>query len=242
MHKLLLCLLLLPAITVCNGQAKLKEKLSKKANQELDNLLFGKKDKEKNTSDPNTTQNTNESDTEYGSETEDAYGGNDPLGGYKRSSVEYGSLSTTQVVGFRDLINFLPDDFGSYKLSSKPDGSTMKYGEYEYSSGMKAYENGSAELTASIFDYMQTGGILAAYTNKYEYESTEGMLRSIEVSGFPGWFTVDFESKSTSFALTVNNRFLITISGYGISEIEGRAYLQSMDLSSLPKAPEQTGE
>lgn len=236
MQKLSFTLLLLLTISVCNGQIKLKEKLSKKANQELDKLLFGKKDASEKDEESSVADDSMES--EPVTDTMDS----DPLGGYHRTPVDFSSMTSSQVVGFRDLINFLPDQLGTYQLSSEPDGSTMKYGEYNYSSAMKQYEDGRSELSASIFDYVQTGAILAGYTNQYEYESSDGMLKSLELSGHSGWYTADFTNNTNTAALVVNNRFLIMISGVGLSEDQMKAYLQSMELPSLPSAAEQPGE
>lgn len=217
--------------TQTNAQINLRDKLNKKAEQEIDKILFGKKTNKQST-------NTDES-AETISESQEAVNMSDPLEGYERKSVDYGSLSHLEVVSFRDLINFLPDSFGNYSIAEKPDGGTMRYGEFQYSSGEKVYSGSNSELRASVFDYLQTGTFLAAYTSQYEYESTDGIVKSIEVKGQPGWYNADYDSGETSVTLVVNSRFLIMISGSDHDESTLKGYLNQLDIESLPEAPEE---
>ncbi|MEO9474930.1 MAG: hypothetical protein ABJG41_05335 [Cyclobacteriaceae bacterium] len=217
--------------TQTNAQINLREKLNKKAEQEIDKILFGKK--------ANKQSSKSDTSAETVSGSNEAIDVSDPLEGYERKPVDYGSLSHLEVVSFRDLINFLPDSFGSYSISEKPEGGTMRYGEFQYSNGEKLYSNGKTELKASAFDYLQTGTFLAAYANQYEYESTDGIVKSIEVKGQPGWYNADYDSGETSVAMVVNGRFLIMISGDNQDESTLKGYLMQLDIESLPAAPEE---
>ncbi|MEQ8583508.1 MAG: hypothetical protein RIC30_19415 [Marinoscillum sp.] len=230
--KLLTTLLLLTFATVnyAFAQIQLKEKLSKKANQEIDKFLFGNKNK-------NQSDDTNDRADDEVLDTYESTDSSDPLGGYRREPVNYGTMSPSEVVGFRDLINFLPDDLGAYRIAEKPEGSTTRYGEYRYSFASKSYRNGDEELRASIFDYAQTASLLGLYANQYEHESTDGVMRSIEVNGQPGWYSANYESNDTNLALVVNGRFLITIAGYGLEEATLKGYVVGMELDQLPEAP-----
>ncbi len=212
------------------AQIQLKEKLSKKANQEIDKFLFGNKNK-------NQSDDTNTNTDDEVLDTYEPSDSSDPLGGYRRESVNYGTMSPSEVVGFRDLINFLPDELGDYRIAEKPEGSTTRYGEYRYSFGSKSYSKGDEELKASIFDYAQTASLLGLYANQYEHESTDGVMRSIEVNGNPGWYSANYDSNETNLALVVNGRFLITISGNGLEEATLKRYAAGMDLDQLPEAP-----
>ncbi|MDH5609940.1 MAG: hypothetical protein OEY56_10700, partial [Cyclobacteriaceae bacterium] len=158
------------------AQIDVKRKLEKKADQVLDEFLFGKKKNKDNA--PQASYPSGGDPMETYEPSDD----NDPLGGYKREPVNFGSLNRMNVVGFRELIHFLPNQFGPYELSAKPDGATMRMGEYTYSMGGKDYTNGEDEngdLQAVIYDYLQTGNLLAAYVNQYEYETTDGIMKSV---------------------------------------------------------------
>lgn len=240
---LILCLLWCIVAETSFAQLNLKDKLSKKANEEIDDFLFGKKKKEKSTAEGDSETYEESSSIESYESSDDE----DPLGGYERQSVNYGSLTMSEIVGFRDLINFLPDHFGSYQLFEKPDGATMRYGEFRYSTGSKSYASGEEELKASVFDYLQTGTFLAAYANQYEYESTEGIMKSVEVKGQPGWYSADYTSDETHMVLVVNSRFLVMLSGVGLQENQLREFMETLDVEQLPEAPpveesEETGE
>ena len=233
--SIILSVFLFGGLSSTQAQINLKEKLSKKANQEIDNLLFGKKKNKDNGSGSDSAQG----ETESSYEGEESYDDSDPLKGYQRTSVNYGSLSANKVVGFRDLINFLPDSFGSFQLSEKPDGSTMRFGESQYSTASKAYQSKSkGELKATIFDYMETGALLAGYANQYEYESTDGIMKSVEVKEQPGWYTADYDSGESSITLVVNQRFIISLHGDGLSEDEFSQYVETLDVDMLPAGPQ----
>ncbi len=230
-------IVLLCAIVFTNAshaQINLKGKFEKKADQAIDDFLFGKKKDE-----PSTTNDTQASN-EYSASNSSNESGS--LGNYSRESVNYGSLSASQVVNFRDLINFLPDQFGGYSLYEKPEGATTRYGEFTYSTGAKNYKDGNKELSASIFDYLKVGALLSGYVNQYEYESSEGIMKSIEVKGQPGWFTANYESGETSMTLIANDRFLIVVAGEGLDESTLRGYFSTMDIERLPNSVETEEE
>lgn len=230
-------MLFLGLIAGVSAQINIKDKISKKVNMEIDKALFGEGKKNNNTNSGSGSTNDGEVMETYESTDE-----SDPTGGYVRQPVNYGSLSKSQVVGFRELINFLPDQFGSYKLSSKPEGSTMKYGEFNYSLGGKNYSKGEESLRVSIFDYVFTGPLLEVYQNQYEYESTDGVTRSVDVNGYPGWFTANYNSGETALMLVVNRRFLISFNGENLDESALKTFAGNLELNKLPEAPEQPEE
>jgi hypothetical protein len=231
----LLCVILLTNIS--QAQINIKSKLEKKADEAIDDLLFGKK--KSGSSGSSTSSETYSSPDVY---TDEESTESNPLGNYSRESVNYSSLSASQIVNFRDLINFLPDKMGGYSLSEKPEGATTRYGELTYSTGGKNYSDGKKEMSASIFDYLKVGAMLSGYTNQYETESSDGIMKSIEVKGQPGWFTANYESGETNMMLIVNDRFLLMLTGSNLTEATLKGFMQSMDIDQLPKAVVTTEE
>lgn len=246
--KLTLTLLAVLLLAWSDGAAQinLKQKLSKKADQEIDKFLFGQKDEKKSDTEEYDQNPSETSSDEVSEDYEPSESTDDPLGGYTRQPVDYGTISAGEVVGFRDLINFLPDEAGTYRISEKPEGSTARYGEYRYSTAQKTYESGEEQLQMSIFDYMQTGMLLAGYANQYEYESTDGIMKSVEVKGQPGWYSANYASGETSLFLVVKDRFLISIQGENIDQETLTGYASTMEIDQLPEAPpvpeEESGE
>ncbi len=227
MKRILILTLLVMVIYPASAQLNLKKKFERKADEVVDDLLFGKKKKDKNSG---STAPSGEASETYKPENEDA-----PLGGYVRKPVDYGRMNTGETVHFRDLIDFLPDDVGSYSLADKPDGASMRFGEASYSYAEKQYSNGDDDMSIMIYDYLFTGAMFGAYANAYEYETTEGIMKSVEVEGFPGWFSTTYESGETQLVLVINNRFMLNINRQGASESELSGYAGTMELSKLPE-------
>lgn len=233
MKTLFLVTLLTFTITISRAQINLSDKAEDKAEQVIDDLLFGKKKKKATgSSDPETAPvYTPAEEEESSSGSSDA----DPLGGYVAAEVDYDKLSSGAVVPFRDLINFLPNKAGNYILSQKPEGSTMKYGEWNYSFASKTLRNGDETLTVAIYDYLTAGALLAPYTQQYEYESTDGILTSVNVSEQPGWYSATYSSKATSLVLVVKNRFYLMYSGTDLSKEKLTEWATELKLNRLPE-------
>ena len=229
MKKILILSMLVLVLYPASAQLNLKNKFERKADEVVDDLLFGKKKKDKNSSSTSSAPSGEASET-YKSENEDA-----PNGGYVRKPVDYGRMNTGETVHFRDLIDFLPDDVGSYSLADKPDGASMRFGEASYSYAAKEYSNGDEEMSIMIYDYLFTGAMFGAYANAYEYETTEGIMKSVEVAGYPGWFSTTYESGEAQLMLVINNRFMLNINRRGASESELSGYAGDLELNKLPE-------
>lgn len=229
MKKLLILSLLAVVTYPASPQLNLGRKLERKADEVVDDLLFGKKKKNKD-SGSSSSAPSGEANETYQSENANA-----PNGGYVRKPVDYGRMNTGATVHFRDLIDFLPDDVGSFSLSDKPDGASMRFGEASYSYASKQYSHGDDEMSIMIYDYLFTGAMFGAYANAYEYETTEGIMKSVEVEGFPGWFSTTYESGETQLVLVINNRFMLNINQRGATEPELKSYAGTLELSKLPE-------
>ena len=229
MKKFIILSLLAVIIYPASAQLNLKKKFERKADEVVDDLLFGKKKKDKDSGSSPSSQSGEASET-YQSENESA-----PNGGYVRKPVDYGRMNTGATVHFRDLIDFLPDDVGSFSLSDKPDGASMRFGEASYSYASKQYSNGDDEMSIMIYDYLFTGAMFGAYANAYEYETTEGIMKSVEVEGYPGWFSTTYESGEAQLMLVINNRFMLNINRRGATESELNSYAGTLELSKLPE-------
>ena len=229
MKKILILSMLVLVLYPASAQLNLKNKFERKADEVVDDLLFGKKKKDKNSSSTSSSPSGEASET-YKSENEDA-----PNGGYVRKPVDYGRMNTGETVHFRDLIDFLPDDVGSYSLADKPDGASMRFGESSYSYAAKEYSNGDEEMSIMIYDYLFTGAMFGAYANAYEYETTEGIMKSVKVAGYPGWFSTTYESGEAQLMLVINNRFMLNINRRGASESELSGYAGDLELNKLPE-------
>ncbi len=229
MKRILILSLLAMVIYPASAQLNLKKKFERKADEVVDDLLFGKKKKDKNSGSTSTSP-TGEPNETYKPENEDA-----PLGGYVRKPVDYGRMNTGETVHFRDLIDFLPDEMGSFSISTKPDGASMRFGDQSYSYASKVYNSGEEILDVIIYDHLFTSAMYGTYANAYEYETTDEVMKSIEVKGFPGWYNSRFESGESEMILIVKNRFMLSISLDGSTEADLINYASMLELEKLPE-------
>lgn len=220
------CCLLISESTV--AQLNLKRKAEKKADQVLDNLLFGKK-KKKGT---DTNEGTQTPSSSYPSGSSESNGDSDD--DYIPKSVNWDGIDAGQTIHFTTLIDLLPEATQGFKRGEKPEGAMYSTQGFKYSTGMKEYRMNDRELTITLSDYLGSEGLINAQTQQYEYESTDGFMKSIESDGMAGWLAMEYKSAEGTIILTKGNRFLLSINTGGTNEEELRAILSDVDLSSLP--------
>lgn len=203
--------LLILVITV-NGQVNLKKKAEKKADQVIDNFLFGKKKKKQTESNPGVTEpvsGTNNSfpESERSEET------------FTPEPVNVEAIDLGKSIPFRTLIHFLPEATQGYQRIGKPEGSTMKMQGISYSVGQKKYSSGYKELEIVLYDYLGAENYATAMTaGQYEYESTEGYSKSVMVDEMNGWVSQDYSSKESNLMLFKDGRFWLMISGMDLDQ------------------------
>lgn len=216
---------LVALIVICgtsHAQLNLKKKGERKANEIIDNFLFGKKKKNKNSNEANTGGSQGSSN------------GGSTVDDYIPAPVDFGSLDLTKSVSFQTLINMLPERTQGFARDGKPEGARYSTQGVSYSTAMKDYLNGSREMTITLNDYLGAEFYASAMTaQQYEYESTDGYAKSIEVDGMPGWISFENRNSEGTLFLSLSSRFYMTISAEGTSESELRAVASDVDLGRL---------
>ena len=202
--KYLLCLLAVVLWLCADAQLNLKKKLEKKADQEIDKLLFKKKKK-----------NAEDTDGTYDLPGGGSASSNKSSGGsmddYEPKPVDFESIDGEELVHFTILIDMLPEETNGYVRSQKPDGSIYKSASFNISTGSKEYTNDGKTLQLSIFDYKEAAMIYTTQAGQfYEYESTEGYTKTIEVNGFKGWVSQDYDDNNLTLFLGVKDRYIFT--------------------------------
>ncbi|MBV6645003.1 MAG: hypothetical protein KI790_06120 [Cyclobacteriaceae bacterium] len=220
------------AICICHlstGQIRLKQKGEKKANEVLDNLLFGKK-KKKNTNTSSTTSDFSPSEPSNYDDSADE--GLD----YERKPVDFGSLNAEELVHFSVLMDFLPDETNGFKLNRKPDGSMMRTGNFQISTAEKNYLDGkSRDLSIAIYDYKEAATIYSAQASQqYEYESTEGHTKTVDIKEYQAWVSQEYDIDKGTLFLSVNDRFIIMVEGARTTDEELISIAGELDIDQLP--------
>ncbi|MEM6643838.1 MAG: hypothetical protein AAF616_12735 [Bacteroidota bacterium] len=229
MKKILACFLIgFFVSSFAEAQIRLKNKAERKANQVIDDFLFGKK-KKKNQDNGQGSGDSSGSSTGTGS-------GNNTVDDYTPSNVDFGSLDFTQSISFRTLIDMLPERTQGFSRSAKPEGSRFSMQGASFSTAEKQYSNGDRNLQITLNDYLGAEFLAAAYTSQqYEYESTDGIAKSIEVDGIPGWINLDYNNNSGTIFLFLEQRFFTSVQADNTSESELKAIASDVNLGRLKR-------
>lgn len=226
--RLLLTIVLSTSILFSSeAQINLKQKLEKKADQTIDNLLFGKKKKQTEPVSP-TYDIPVSNQANYDPQEND----NDD---YTPGSTSFEGVSGNELIHFSLLIDLLPETAAGIPRSEKPDGSIMRTANLNISMGSKFYENKNQKITITLSDYKDAAMIFSAQAGQfYEYESTDGYMKQITVSGYNGWVSGDTDNEETNLSLSVKERYLLLIEGNGLTEAQLKQIANSVDLNKLP--------
>ncbi len=227
MKKIVFTLVIaLLATSYTNAQIRIKKKAEKKADQVIDDFLFGKKKKK------NQENSGNESST-----SEAPAGGNSGGGevvDYTPQPVDFGSLDFTKSISFRVLMDMLPEQTQGFRREGKPQGARYSTQGVSYSFASKEYRNGDREMTISLNDYHGAEFIASAQSaQQFEYESTDGYAKSIEVDGIPGWISFEYGDNRGTLFLYLEQRFYATVQAENTSESELKAAASDIKLGRL---------
>lgn len=224
MKKLSILLLALFVLSfVGQAQINLKRKGEKKANEVIDNLLFGKKKKNKGNGGTESPSSGGDSNT-----------GGGEMDDYTPEEVDFGSLDYTKSISFRTLINMLPERTQGFSRDGKPEGARYSTQGVSYSTGIKNYLNNGREMTITLNDYLGAEFYATALTSQqYEYESTDGYAKSITVDGMAGWVNFEYDNGEGTLFLSLSERFYMTVQAEGSNEAELKAIASDVDLTRL---------
>ncbi len=213
-----------------SAQINLKRKAEKKADQVIDDFLFGKKKKKQQANDTPSTPTTPDVSTGTSGGSEQ----NQNNDGYTPQDVDFNSLNLGESIHFNTLINMLPERTQGFTRQGKPEGARYTTGGSSFSTGSKTYQKGDREMTITLNDYLGAEYLASAQTaQQFEYESTDGYAKSVEIDGIPGWISYDYESKEGTLLLFKDNRFYATVQAYDTSEEELKAIAKDINLSRL---------
>jgi len=148
--------------------------------------------------------------------------------------VDFGSLDMTKSVSFRVLMDMLPERTQGFVRDGKPQGARYSTQGVSYSFASKDYRNGDREMTISLNDYLGAEYIATAQSaQQFEYESTDGYAKSIEVDGIPGWISYDYDDREGTLFLSLDQRFYATVQAENTTEEELKGAASDVKLGRL---------
>lgn len=132
-----------------------------------------------------------------------------------------GDQKAAEPVKLQDLLATLPQIEGWEQ--QKPQGERMT-SPFPSANAEARYTRGEAsidvEIVDSAFNQLLLAPISMFLTSGYSKESTTGYERSTTVNGQPGWEKWDSENKTGELNALVAKRFLVTIEGDNIENVQ----------------------
>ena len=226
-YHLFICIVLMLSAITSHSQINFKKKAEKKADQVIDDFLFGKKKKQAaEPSAPSTPLPPSSPESEPS--------GTEPATDYTPQPVDWANVDFGETTHFRILIDMLPESIYGFNRSEKPEGAMYSNQGLTYSTGMKTYRKDGRELLISLSDYLNAEYLVGAQSQQYAYESTDGFVKSFEAQEMTGWITMEYEDQEGSVVAIKAGRFLVSINVNGTNESELRAIFNELDFSNLP--------
>jgi PGF-CTERM protein len=132
------------------------------------------------------------------------------------TTIASAEAQTTQAVHFSTLIEFLPDDPPGWD-GEEPEGMMYTIQDGSWSMANKGYtKSGDEDVTAEV-GIMDSAfypvGWYALWSGPFafEYESTEGYLKSATVKGYPAKEIYDKETEDYTLLVGINERFFVFV-------------------------------
>jgi hypothetical protein len=140
-------------------------------------------------------------------------------------------------VGFRELIEFLPERMPGMK-AAEPKGETTTAGSWQYSQAEVDFRSadGRQHADVGIFDYAHIPMLYVPFTMLLNMnvarESTEGYEKSVKVSGYPA-FEKWSKNGNSEIVVLVADRFVVKSDTRGLGEGSARKIVERLDLKRL---------
>ena len=140
-------------------------------------------------------------------------------------------------VNFRTLRELLPDEAAGF-AQGETEGSTDGAMGYSISQVSADYPGPDGqEVTIQIMDYGAIPSMammgLAWTMADVDRESGSSYERTVEFGGERGFRTYDTEREAGEFSLSVADRFVVKVTGDGVSDDDIEGALRAVDLSGL---------
>lgn len=156
----------------------------------------------------------------------------------KEATDEVDKDHRAEAVAYEELKSFLPR-FISGMARREAKGERSGLGNFKISSASAVYEGGNQYLEVSIVDtgnlpFARLGYDVWADTD-FVHESDEEYSRTTHIDGWKAFEEYNFEKEEGKIAVSVSDRFIVTIEGENISEKVLQRGIDKINLKGLAK-------
>jgi hypothetical protein len=141
-----------------------------------------------------------------------------------------------EVVDFRKLKELLPANLGGLKRT-QASGERNQMDKFAISQASGEYGEGEKTFSLQILDYGTTSPLLemvkAMMTVEVDRETDKEYEKSIKVEGHPGLERYNSEDKYGNATLYVSGRYVVELSGNGLSKEEFQKAIKELPIKKL---------
>jgi hypothetical protein len=141
-------------------------------------------------------------------------------------------------VNFRKLLPFLGDVPG-FTPDDKPEGQTVTMGELSYTIASRSYSSEDKSLTISIYHgpSMAPPYIAFQQMKNFQVDSSEELIKSIEIKGFPAIEHYTYEDKDATVMILLKEHLLVVVEEEEAEDIEETVKIaKSLPLEKIANA------
>lgn len=148
------------------------------------------------------------------------------------------NIDGKEPIGFRDLKKALPRNLAGVDFEES-EGQTSGILGIKVSTVEATYQEDNSKFEVTIVDVAGVGKLVKSMAKWSEFEvdkeSRNGYERTTEIEGHPALEKYDSRRESGETSILVNDRFIISIKGRGVSERQMRNAVDDINLRKLAR-------
>ena len=152
------------------------------------------------------------------------------------------NIEDKEPVNFREIKKILPESLAGFDLE-KSEGQTSGAMGFKISTVKAEYEDGDGSFDLEIIDVAGIGALvtgMAAWANfDVDKESDDGYERTTTINGYKAYEKYNQRRERGEINLLIEDRFIISLKGRGVSERQLRQALDDIDIRKLTRLAEE---
>lgn len=148
------------------------------------------------------------------------------------------NIEDKEPIGFRDLKKALPRSLGGIDFEESEGQTSGAFG-FKISTVEATYKEDDAEFEVTIVDVAGVGKLVKSMAKWTEFEvdkeTRNGYERTTEIDGHPALEKYDDRRESGETSILVNDRFIISVKGRGVSERQMRRAVDDINIRKIAR-------
>ena len=151
------------------------------------------------------------------------------------------NIEDKEPIGFRDLKKALPRSLGGVDFEESEGQTSGAFG-FKISTVEATYKEEESEFEVTIVDVAGVGKLVKSMAKWTEFEvdkeTRNGYERTTEIDGHPALEKYDERRERGETSILVNDRFIISVKGRGVSERQMRRAVDDINIRKIARLSE----